>query len=58
MWVNMDKKEASDNMEKFKPQILVFNWDGELVKQFSTEIPLITFAVSEKYQKIYAVSFL
>jgi len=58
MWVNRDKKEVESDFEHFRPELMVFDWDGNLIKRFGFNQPVITFTISEKLGKIYGVSFL
>lgn len=55
MWVNKTKEAVETNIEAFTPEILVFDWSGNIVNRFSLDKPVITFAV--KNNKIYATSF-
>lgn len=57
MWVCMGKKQVEQDMNEFRPEILAFDWDGQCVSRMTLSKPIITFAVSEKYGKLYAVSF-
>jgi len=58
MWINKTKEEVSKNPEGFSPEMLIFDWEGNLVSHYSLKYPIITFTVSETYKKIYATSFL
>lgn len=56
MFVGKSKKEVGTDLENFNPQILVLDWDGNLVGNFKLDQPVITFAVDGN--KLYAFSFL
>lgn len=58
MWVFMDKKNVEQDFNAFRPEIFVFDWDGNFVKRIKLDKPIITFAVSEKNNELYAVSFM
>lgn len=58
MWICKSKKDVGMDLEGYRPDILVFNWEGQLVNRFTLNKPVITFAVVEKTQKLYAVSFM
>jgi len=57
MWIGKTKDEAVGNIDAFRPEILIFNWDGSLAGRMKLDRPVITFAVSESNGKLYAVSF-
>ncbi len=57
MWVDKNKKDVTLNMADFKPQLFVFDWNGNFVANYLLDQPIITFAVSEEQRKIYGVSF-
>jgi hypothetical protein len=56
LWVNKTKREIEIDPGNFKPELLVFDWNGNLVKRFGLDKPVISFAVSEDCEKIYSVS--
>ena len=56
LWVNKTKKEVETNVESFFPEILVFDWSGNIVNRYVLDKPVITFAVKD--DKIYATSFM
>ena len=57
MWICKSKQAVERDIDAFRPEILVFNWDGELLRRIIVNKPIISFAVSEAYKEFYAVSF-
>lgn len=58
LWIGKTKSSVGDDMENFKPEILVFNWNGDVLDRYRLDKPIITFTVSESLGKIYCTSFL
>lgn len=58
MWICKTKESIERDMEAFRPEIMIFDWEGNLLKRLKVNKPIITFAVSEQYKELYAVSFL
>ena len=54
MWINKEKNTIDDN---FRPNILVFNWEGKLLANYQLDAPIITYTISEELKKIYCTSF-
>lgn len=54
MWIGKEKTAVDDNL---RPNILVFNWEGQLVANYRLDSPIVTFTISEKSNKIYCTSF-
>jgi len=57
MWIDNSKRNVERNIHNFKPELLVFDWNGFLVDNYLLDQPIITFAVSHDNTKLYAVSF-
>lgn len=57
MWICKSKQAVERDIEAFRPEILVFNWDGDLLRRVIVNKPIISFAVSEADKELYAVSF-
>ncbi len=55
--INKSKKEIQNNVAEFKPKLEVWNWKGELLKKIQLDKPIISFTISEKFNKLYGVSF-
>ena len=56
MWFEgKPKKEILDNPENFKPEMLVFDWEGNIEGRYRLDKPIAVFAISEKTNKIYGV---
>lgn len=58
LWIGKTKSSVGNDIENFKPEILVFNWDGDILGRYQLDKPAITFTVSERLNKIYCTSFL
>lgn len=57
-YTNDIKGENLDDLRSITPELLVWSWDGELVKRFVLDKPVIWFVVSEKYGKIYGIDII
>jgi hypothetical protein len=57
MWINKSKDNVMNDLEKYHPQLFIFDWDGNLMQNYLLDIPVITFAVNNDDSKLYAVSF-
>jgi hypothetical protein len=55
-WIAMSEEKIVENMENFKPNILVFDWGGNIVKNYKCNVPIVRFAVNDSNDKLYAVS--
>lgn len=56
MWVDKSKEEVMKDVETFQPDLLVFDWEGNLEARYRLDQPVITFTVAGN--KLYAPSFL
>ncbi|GHV65791.1 hypothetical protein FACS1894199_07460 [Bacteroidia bacterium] len=56
LWLEKPKNEIFGDIENFRPQLLVFDWEGNLVRNYLMDIPAITFAVQEDDSKLYATT--
>jgi hypothetical protein len=57
MWINRQKQDVEADFENFKPELMIFDWNGNPVKRYALNQPIITFAVVEDLKKLYGVSF-
>jgi hypothetical protein len=55
-WIAMPEEKIEADMENFKPNLLIFDWDGNIVKNYKCNIPIVRFAVNDSNDKLYAVS--
>jgi hypothetical protein len=56
MWIAMPEEKIAENLANFKPDLLIFDWDGNIVKNYKFDVPVISFAVNNSNDKLYAVS--
>ena len=56
LWIEKSKKDVETDPDNFKPEILVFDWDGNVVGRYKLDKPVISFTLSEKTGKIYCTS--
>jgi len=54
--LNQTENEIVGNIDNFKPELLIWDWDGNPIANFKLDKPIIRFAVSEKHKKLYATS--
>jgi hypothetical protein len=57
MWIAKSKKEVMNDLKNYRPQLLVFDWNGNLHRNYTLDVPVITFAVKNDDSQLYAVSF-
>jgi hypothetical protein len=57
LWAEKSKNEIMTDPGKFRPQILVFDWEGNIVGRYAVDKPVTSFTISEKTGKIYANPF-
>lgn len=53
---NISAEESSRNKKFSNPTISIWNWNGNPIAKYQLDRPICSFAISEKTQKIYAVS--
>jgi hypothetical protein len=56
MWIEKSDEEIMANISDFNPLILIFDWNGNLIKNYRLNKPIIAFAVNDSNDKLYAVS--
>jgi hypothetical protein len=54
--INSTKENFEKNIQDFHPKLQVWDWDGNPIAQFVLDKPIVSFSVSEKFNKIYGVS--
>lgn len=57
MYIGRSKQEIIDEPMDFRPQIEIWDWDGNLIRRYLLDQPITTFAVSDDYKKLYGISF-
>jgi len=57
MYVGKPKREVMEQPDIFSPHLEIWDWDGNLLERFTLDQPLTSFAVSEKFQKLYGFSY-
>lgn len=57
MYIGKTKKEVEEQFETFQPNLEIWDWEGNLLHRFSLDQPLTTIAFSQKFQKLYGLSF-
>ncbi len=55
---NQTEDEIFKNIDNFKPELLIWDWDGNPVAQCKLDKPVIYFAVSEKFKKLYGTNLM
>jgi hypothetical protein len=58
MWIDKSDEEIMANISDFNTVILVFDWNGNFIKNYRLDKPIIAFAVNDHNDKLYAVSLL
>jgi len=57
LWVEKSKNEVEKDPNNFKPEILVFDWNGNVAGRYKLDRPIVSFTLSEETGKIYCTSF-
>jgi len=62
VYVLYSKSMRATNFEEFESlpydrDLLILNWEGEVIKRYHLNIPIIDFAVSEKHKKLYGLTY-
>jgi hypothetical protein len=57
LYINENREDFIKDPGSFTPEILVFDWDGEIVDRYLLDKSISSFAVSEKHGKIYGIDF-
>ena len=57
LYLGVPKSVVMEQSDTFRPHLEIWDWDGNLLERFMLDQLITTFAVSEKYQKIYGLSF-
>ncbi|MDR2911256.1 MAG: TolB-like 6-bladed beta-propeller domain-containing protein [Bacteroidales bacterium] len=57
LWVEKSKNDIMNNPENFRPEILAFDWDGNVAGRYKLDKSIITFTISEETGKIYCTPF-
>lgn len=56
LWINSTKEGVMKNIDMFRPELLVLDWEGNFLEQFKFNIPVISFAVTPDNKTIVASS--
>lgn len=54
--VNAPTDNYFDNKSKYKPRFEIWNWNGQLLATYVLNKAILSFAVSDKYNKVYATT--
>lgn len=57
LYVGMPKKEVEENFQTFRPQLEVWDWEGNLLDRYMLDQPVTAFTYAEEFQKLYGLSF-
>jgi hypothetical protein len=41
------------DINNFKPELLIWDWNGTLINRYKLDKPVTRYAISEKHQKLY-----
>ena len=53
--VNKTDAELASDIDDFKPELLVWNWDGDFIGRCRLDLPMTRYAISEKHKTLYGV---
>lgn len=57
LYVGMPKKDVEENFQRFRPNLEVWDWEGNLLARFRLDQPVTAFTYAEKFKKLYGLSF-
>lgn len=57
MYLGVPKSEVMEQSDTFRPHLETWDWEGNLLERFRLDQLITTFAVSEKFQKMYGFSY-
>jgi len=57
LWAEKSKNEIMNHPENFRPEILIFDWSGNVAGRYKLDKPVTSFTISEKTGKIYCTPF-
>lgn len=57
LYVGMPKKEVEENVQTFRPNLEVWDWEGNLLDRFMLDQPVTAFTYAEEFNKLYGLSF-
>lgn len=57
LYINEDVSTTEPESTKLFPvDLIVLNWEGEVVKRYDLNIPITDFVISEKHRKLYGIT--
>lgn len=56
--INKTDAEVNQDISNYRPELLILDWNGDLLKRYKLNAPITRFTVSEKYKKLYGTSVL
>jgi hypothetical protein len=56
LWIANSEEKIFEDLANFKPNLLVFDWNGNLIQNYKFDVPIHSFAVNDSNDKLYAVS--
>jgi hypothetical protein len=51
--INKNDDEIAKDINNFKPELLIWDWNGNLISRYKLDKPVTQYAISEKHQKLY-----
>ncbi len=51
--INKTEDEILNDINNYNPELLIWDWNGNLMNRYKLDKPLTRYAISEKYQKLY-----
>lgn len=56
--LSMSEADLQKDIENFKPELLIFNWDGDAIAKYKLNKPITSITISEKDKKLYGVNLM
>lgn len=53
--VNKTESELASEIDNFKPELLIWDWDGNFIGHCRLDMPVTRYSISEKHQALYGV---
>lgn len=56
LWIDQSEEEMMADIASLRPMLLIFDWDGNFIKNYRLDKPIHAFAINESNNRLYGVS--
>lgn len=57
LYISKPKSYVEENYDKYAPKLIVFDWEGNLHKNYQLDAPITSFTIDEASNTFYGISF-